>query len=55
MNLNAKRKRLIKFMKTNFNVMDEYNEFRWLKISVQFGMDKTTIKGKNCVGNVITV
>lgn len=32
--MNAKRKILIDFMATKFNIMERHNKFRWLKKSV---------------------
>lgn len=42
-------------MATKFNVTERHNKFRWLKIPVQLRMDKTIVKGKNCVGKFITI
>ena len=42
------------FMATKFNVMERHNKLAE-KNSIQLGMDKTAVKGENCIGKIITI
>lgn len=42
-------------MATKFNIMERQNKFRWLKKSVQLGLNETIVKGKNFIEKIITI